>query len=162
MKVSLICLACCLLCVHAFAERFDVVFINGTSQGVNFLPVGPDDVVSVPAYGRVLLHNLNFPSNYVEVLVTRGADELATIGPLTFAAGAGLGRTLEVVYEPDYNGNHLRLGDYSHISYSDINSIVTVTSKAMACGVVVGSFIFAVRFLWRLFQRLLGGATWSD
>jgi len=45
---------------------------------------------------------------------------------------------------------------------SELSDITDLASAFMACGVVCGGLPFAVRFLWRLFQSLLGGPTTRD
>jgi len=37
-----------------------------------------------------------------------------------------------------------------------------IVAKILTLGITVGAGIFASRFLWRLFQRLLGGPTFSE
>lgn len=45
---------------------------------------------------------------------------------------------------------------------TETEEVITVAVAVMTLGVVVGGIPFAVRLLWRLFQRLLGGSTWRE
>lgn len=45
---------------------------------------------------------------------------------------------------------------------SSVVNIVAVFAQFLALGVTSGGLIFASRYLWCLFQRLLGGPTWRD
>lgn len=47
---------------------------------------------------------------------------------------------------------------------SELNmfDLFEVVARMMVFGVVCGSTVFAVRFLWRFFQRLLGESTWRE
>lgn len=45
---------------------------------------------------------------------------------------------------------------------AQVDDVITVAAATMATGVTCGGTVFAVRFLWRLFQRLLGESTWRE
>lgn len=54
--------------------------------------------------------------------------------------------------------------NYSLDSTSAISvyRVTTIFASTLAAGAIASSTIFAVRFLWRLFQRLLGQSTWAE
>jgi len=64
-----------------------------------------------------------------------------------------------------YNSSYVavRSGGSSSFAFAgSVDDIIVVAAATMALGVTLGGLPFAVRFLWRFFQKLLGGSTWRE